>query len=167
MTNDEIARKIQECKDKQDELDRRFEELKKAFAELNVEPVKPPHPRWKPGYKETYCYINQSGGVYCNTWYEDEIDTGGHAIGNIFQSEDDTEFAAERLKVLAEMKEWMGNIDDRYEIGYNKYYGVAVYEADNPYLTGNLRFASYDDADNCIKAVGEERIKKYYFGVEE
>ena len=89
---------------------------------------------------------------------------------SVFYTQAETEFTIERLEVIAEMSEWAGRGgNDPFVLSYNhltgdlsaKYAGIVV-------LTyGEMRFATLADAQKCIKVVGEERIKKYYFGVPE
>ena len=79
------------------------------------------------------------------------------------------EFAIERLKVLAEMREWAGDWDDVFVLTYMGSEDIVractVVSFRNTF--GEMRFATKEDALNCIKAVGEDRIKKYYFMIPE
>lgn len=76
----------------------------------------------------------------------------------------EAEFAAERLKVLTEMREWVGNWNDEFSLRYDENSGIETYLHLFPCKTyGEMRFATKEDAINCIEAVGEERLKKYYF----
>lgn len=66
------------------------------------------------------------------------------------------------------MREWAGKWSDPYRIIYID----GRVEPETVYVGrcisyGELRFGSEDDAKNCIKAVGEGRLKKYYFGITE
>ena len=162
MTLDEYKTRLAELEADYKKLEKTIYELKNT--EIEKEKPTPPHPRPYPECNENYLYVNPMGEVDETNWTSDRFDLGVHKVGNVFMTEKAAEFAVERMKVFAEMKEWAGNIDDRYELGY-KYDFVDAYESDNAYLTGNLRFASYEDAENCIKAVGADRIIKYYFGV--
>ena len=66
------------------------------------------------------------------------------------------------------MKEWAGGWLDPYAIVYNRELGQLAVADKSLFLSaGEMRFATKEDAENCVKAVGEERIKKYYFGVPE
>lgn len=170
MTIEEIELKLKHLEEILSVANTQMADARLALDELKGkrDEPQPPHPRWQPGCTEKYYYINQSGGIYCNIWYEDEIDTGSHAIGNIFQSEDDAKFAAERQRVLAEMREWEGKWDDPWGISYNWERRLPTV-SDRSHLCpgGEMRFATDEDAENCIKAVGADRIIKYYFMVPE
>ena len=156
MTRDEYESKLAE-------LERQLAELKKA--EIEEEKPSPPHPRWEP--EEDQYYFRVELGEACpSTWTDAFADRRRYEYGNVFRTEAEAEYAAERMKVLTEMREWAGKWDDEFQIGYSKDFGVVSIYADTSLVVkGDMRFESYDDAKNCIEAVGEDRIKKYYFGV--
>ena len=151
--------------------------LKKRIAELETaqieeEPPAPPHPRWKPEQGYYYYCVEPNPSSPISFYYyggeltavlENEFD-----IGNLFRTIEDAGFAAERLKVLAEMREWAGKWCDTWCIYYTdgriEPLSVRTFK-DITY--GEMRFATNEDAQNCIKAVGEDRIKKYYFIIPE
>jgi len=154
------------------EYEQRLEALGREIAALKLEAVedgatpKPPHPRWKPKKEKLYYTIDI--GAACagtNTWDSDNIDGDIYSLGFVFQTEAEAEFTIERLKVLAEMREWAGEWNDPWIIIYDsfKVEAIPVYGKDVTF--GELRFASEKDAENCIKVVGKDRLIKYYFGV--
>lgn len=151
------------------ELQTQIDELKNTEIE---EKPKPPHPRWKPKRDEHYYTINV--GCACagwNTWDSDNLDGDIYSLGFVFKTEAETEFAIERLKVIAEMREWAGKWNDPYDIVYVRLLTqesrILVDDRLRTLSHGEMRFATKEDAENCIKAVGEERLKKYYFMVME
>jgi hypothetical protein len=163
ITIDEFEKKLAELEDLHAELKTQIAELKAQHEEL----PKPPHPRWKPKDNELY-YTNTGYGETCNWFYysigDDTRVIGRYSIGNVFRTEAEAEFAAERLKVLAEMREWAGNPNDLYRLVFD--YNTSEFTANissRRYTSGGMRFASRKDAENCIEAVGADRIKKYYF----
>ena len=86
----------------------------------------------------------------------------------MFKTEAEAEFAIERLKVIAEMREWAGNWNDRYAISVDPCdKKLKVLDRILLWSNGDMRFATEKDAKNCLKAVGEDRIKKYYFMIPE
>lgn len=161
----EYNAKIQEIEDR---LSAAEEELRALKARDNKDDLpEPPHPRPYPECDHSYFYVNEMGGVDETKWNQDQFDLGTHEIGNVFVTEYAAVFAAERLKVLAEMREWAGKWDDPW---YLRYDGGEIVAFKRHVLTlnfGELRFRSEDDAINCIRAVGEDRLKKYYFGISE
>lgn len=147
-------------------------EVKEGFMDLLEKPK--PKSVWDLEEGDTYYYIDVYGdisdGRIGNDSSEDEI----FAIGNVFLTEEDAEFAVERLKVIAELKkyakefsdgEWKDNKTQKYYI---------VYRYSDDYIRSILTYTSKDSVlyfespekiQEAIDAVGEERIKKYYFVV--
>lgn len=150
--------------------------LKKRIAELETAQIEeelpaPPHPRWKPEPGYYYYCIEPNPSSPISFYYyggeltavlENEFD-----IGNLFRTREDAGFAAERLKVLAEMKEWAGNYDDLWILLYAGPNKAIVPEivTNGEFTRGEMRFATREDAENCIRAVGADRIIKYYFEI--
>ena len=157
MTKEEYEKKIAELQAQIDELrNERIEATKIALPT-------PPHPRWIPEDRGCYYYLDE-GGWITETNREGFLLKDKYKIGNVFKTIDAANFAAERLKVLAEMREWAGNWHDRWRLYYcdGRIEPEAVYIGEDV-TYGEMRFASEADARNCINAVGEERLKKYYF----
>ena len=148
------------------ELERQLAELKDA--EIEEEKPQPPHPMWKPEKDATYWYISEYGTILKFVWYGDEDDEYKFKFGNLYKTKEEADYVAERLRVLAEMREWAGEWNDSYAIIYNYYMDMLLTpDKRSLYPAGEIRFATVDDAQNCIKAVGADRIKKYYFQVSE
>lgn len=162
----EYNSKIQEIEDR---LSAAVEELRALKARDNKDDLpEPPHPKPKLKGGEKYYFIRNQGEAGLCLWYDTELDLGRLGIGNVFRTFDAAEYAAEYLKVRAEMREWAGNWNDPYRILYID----GRVEPEEVYIGrcisyGELRFGSEDDAKNCIKAVGQDRLKKYYFGIPE
>lgn len=106
-------------------------------------------------------------------WDNDMWDIRRASIGNIFRTKEEAEFAVERLKVLAEMRKFAEPFDAEWD--YNTYHYYIYYDCEHECLDvyqnalmrcGELYFESKKKARECIEAVGEDRIKKYYLGVE-
>lgn len=148
------------------DLERQLIELKQAKVDDENDP-QPPHPRPKLNCGEKYYYNEHDGETFGYFWNYTDWDYGNLAIGNVFMTENAAVFAAERLKVIAQMREWAGKWNDPWIIIYDsfKVEAIPVYGKDVTF--GELRFASEKDAEGCIKAVGEDRLKKYYFGIPE
>lgn len=155
----------QEYEAKLADLQSQIEELKQT--EIEEDNPKPPHPRWKPELGEDYFYCSYSGSVYKILWTNSKLDNSMYNRRNVFRTEEETEFEAERLKVLTEMQEWSGKPNDPYQLVID--YNISEFIVNRttcPHLiSGEMRFATKDDALNCIKSVGKDRMKKYYFGI--
>lgn len=149
-------------------------EVKEGFMDLLEKPK--PKSVWDLKCGDKYYYIDVYGdisdGRIGNDSSEDEI----FAIGNVFLTEEDAEFAVERLKVIAELKRYAKEFSDEEwkDNKTQKYYIVYRYSGD--YIRSILTYTSKDSVlyfespekiQEAIDAVGEDRIKKYYFGVRE
>ena len=165
MTIEELEKKLTELDDLRVEMNKQIAELKARGEEK----PKPPHPRPYLECHQNYFYVNLIGEVCKSNWLSDRYDLGAREIGDVFMDESAAEFAAERLKVLAEMREWAGKWDDTFVLTYvgnNDFVQISsVLMSRNTF--GEMRFATKEDAEGCIKAVGKERLLRYYFMVPE
>lgn len=91
-------------------------------------------------------------------------------IGNIFKTKEQAEFAVEKLKVEAELRKFSRPFE---EDEYNSF--ISLYMPDKTVAVdacmywqkqGVIYFESDKKAQQAIESVGQERIKKYIFGVE-
>lgn len=162
--------KGKEIRMKSKEYEQRLEALEREIAVLRQETVEdgseiPPHhrPELIPG--KIYYYLDSGGNVMSALPEKMISDSCRLDFGNVFLTKDAAKYAAEYYKVLAQMREWAGNWNDPYELGYDGCEVEAVRDCMKCVTYGELRFASENDAENCIKAVGEDRLIKYYFGV--
>ena len=191
MTIKELEKKMAELDELQAETENAHVKLKAQMAELEKlqaetenahakliaqmaelkergeEKPKPPHPRWKANFGEEYFIIRDRVIAYYSS--NDGFDDAMHNIGNYFSSKEEADFALERLKVLTEMREWAGKWDDTFVLTYvgnNDFVQISsVLMSRNTF--GEMRFATKEDAEGCIKAVGKERLLRYYFMVPE
>lgn len=141
--------------------------LKERIAELEEQEK---DEQGLPQYDYKYWYVDFDGSV-SSTFYDNNhyIDRYHQEIGNLFQTKDEAEFAVEKLKVEAELRKYSGpasegsayiyRLADTNQIGL----GVKFYSQSQ----GTIYFESAEKAKQAIEAVGEERIKKYLFGVED
>lgn len=152
------------------ELKERLNKLEKMYNSLT-----PPIKRWRAEKDGNYYFIS-AGGKLCLDRENKVIEDGmRYAIGNYFKTEEEGFFEIERLKVIAELKEfatpvnefdWSSNFDNKYVIiAENDKEGNISLVVDDwrTYQFSDLYFASEEVAKNAIEAVGEKRIIKYYF----
>lgn len=124
-----------------------------------------------PQKDDTYWYINTYGVVSDETWENHLTDTDMFKIGNVFKTEEQAKFAVEKLKVEAELRKF----SRPFGIGGFNYCILGDLEEGRvdvmcrAYLPtqGTIYFESAEKAQQAIESVGEERIKKYIFGVED
>ena len=124
-----------------------------------------------PQYGDTYWCINAYGGVSKETWDGYDIEKDMLEIGNGFRTEQEAEFAFEKLKVEAELRKFSRPFKEdeyNYFIQIHPSHNNIVVESDDFYQTqGTIYFESTTIANEAIDAIGENRIKKYIFGVED
>ena len=135
---------------------------------------------WTPKEKEKYFYIEDCMGVSDDRNVQAPIDYCRFNIGNFFKTKIEAEHMLEKLKVIHELQKFAyenneGEIDwknfnqCKYKIFYDAedgdlYVDYSVQCESEPF---NIYFTSFKIAKNAIEAVGEDRIKKYYFNVED
>lgn len=131
---------------------------------------------WKPSLGDLYYYINSNGDIKLSYYNTRSIDK--RCIGNYFKTDEEAEHMVEKLKVIKELQDfaienrdeeidWYDKEQDKWEISYkdsnvepicNNYYRAQAF---------NIYFASKEIAQEAIKKIGEDRIKKYYFDIED
>lgn len=158
-------------------FDNLTKEEQEQFNALVEKANKPKCKVWKPEIREKY-YTVGIGDSYI-LWQGDVIDELNYAIGNCFITRKEAEFALERLKVIAEMKRYIAEHDD-VEIDWSNrnqkkwyiFYHHDIGCIDTDYyihpqiIDSSLYASSAETLKDMVKEIGEDRIKKYYFGVE-
>ena len=150
-------------------LKERLNKLEKMYDSLT-----PPNKRWRAERFDAYYYIGSDGKIYRRSEAGFESDNLHYELGNYFQTEEQAEFEIERLKVIAELKEWSTSISEfNWESPFENKYFIKIKDTEEgTHLTigfyyahqnTDLVFASKEQAKNAIESVGEERILKYYF----
>ena len=124
-----------------------------------------------PKYKDFYWGVNAKGKVFCDTWEGFKFEKDMLSIGNVYQTENEAVLAVEKLKVEAELRKFSRPFKEdeyNYFIQIHPSHNNIVVESDDFYQTqGTIYFESTTIANEATDTVGEERIKKYLFGVEE
>ena len=145
----------------------RIEELEKELLELK-EQVK--EQQEFPQSGERYWYNNGGGMVNSCFWKSEQLDLNRYRIGNMFKTEKEAEFAVEKLKVEAELQKF----GRPFILGEENWYLNMVRTKDITIAydhynihQGTVYFKSKDKVKEVIESVGEYRIKKYIFGVED
>ena len=137
--------------------------------------VEKPKTIWDLKDRDTYYVIDYDAmNVRGVMFFDDTDDINYRALGNCFLTREEAEFEIERRKIETEMLRLGGrrNIkidicDDNYYIMYdNKTRNLAYFNRNWMHSQGSIFFDTYVDVDKAVKAIGEDRIKKYIFGVE-
>ena len=150
------------------DLQEELKVLKERIAELEeqVEQEKE-----FPQVEDDYWYVDGDAEVMLSVWYGDDYDKGRVSIDNVFKTKEQAEFAVEKLKVEAELRKF----SRPFEVGKSNtefyYWHESRRVMFNCFKTcqmqGSIYFESEEKAQQAIDTVGEERIKKYIFGVED
>lgn len=133
---------------------------------------------WKPKNGETYYFIRPDGDSDWLRNQNDRTDEKLLPIGNCFQTKEQAEFMAEKLKVIHELEkfayenneeeiDWKNKTQCKYYLVYDTedeelYVDYTAYSKREPF---NIYFTSSKIAKRAIEAVGEDRIKKYFFNI--
>ena len=132
---------------------------------------------WKPEKGDYYWYIGETTISYL-VFNNDRVDNFLYSIGNCFKTEKEAEFAVEKKKVIVELKQFAkeNNEFKFYWCDYsqNKYFICYTGDTDSIEIycrsiaKGNdVYFSSKEIARAAIETIGEDRLKKYYFEVED
>ena len=148
----------------QDEI----KELKQRIAELE-EQVKEEQEFPQDG--DGYWYIDDYGYILNEKWDGLDFEEFRLEIGNMFKTKEQAEFAVEKLKVEAELRKYSRG----FEVNKANYLIVCdtrIGELDTLFMDrydvqGAIYFESKEKGQQAIEEVGEERVKKYIFGVED
>ena len=120
---------------------------------------------------DVYWYINPLGFTFHDEW--SGFVSEGHKIeiGNVFKTRDQAEFAVEKLKVEAELRKFsrpFESMEDNFSMVLDTSNGsLDIWCRLYSNCQGTIYFESEEKAQQAIESVGEERIKKYIFEVEE
>lgn len=124
---------------------------------------------WIPAEEERYWWIDTEGYVDWTEWHGCTDDEGRLSIGNVFKTEKEAEFEVERLKILTIMRKYSSPFvydktnyflvyyHDSKTIGIDYYWSI---DSGCPY------FETKEIAHQVINEIGEDRLKKYWFGLE-
>ena len=138
--------------------------------------VKMPKTVYDLKYGDSYFFLTVSGIVQEGIWRNDDSNFDRERIGNVFLTEEDAKFASGRLKVIAELKKYAKEFSDeewddctlsKYSIRYDCRDGGVSPSCCFLSKGAELYFENKQKVQEAIKAVGEDRVKKYYLGVKE
>ena len=132
---------------------------------------------WKPNEGDTYYLIDYYNNVTDNI-YIPHINSEHYKLGNCFKTREEAEFAFEKQKLITEIKRYIAENDpeeldwnnvhqEKRYIYYNYVNKVIEYDCNTFYRGINtIYFSDKFDWRKMIEDIGEDRIKKYLFGVE-
>ena len=126
-----------------------------------------------PQVGDTYWFIDSTGFAKRSKWEGDNIDNTRLAIGNIAPTKEEMEFERERRKVIKELEKYAEK--DKKWNRKNKHHHILWDYTSNKVdyfqsliLQGaDIYFESVEKAKKAVKAVGEDRVKRFYLRVED
>ena len=137
--------------------------LKERIAELEKQEF--------PRIGDKYWYLGDTGEILYENWDNVSFEEDRLGIGNVFKTEDEAKFAKKKLKVEAELRKFSRPFADGEENNHIKYSPsfdeLSVLTSFSYQDQGVFYFESEEKVQQAIKSVGEDRIKKYIFGVGE
>lgn len=160
--------KIEELEEQLEELRAKVNELEQALSLAKLA-------EW-PQEGDCYWFVTADGLAASGPWDNDLTDAGRAEIGNVFRTEEEADFEIERLRVIAELKKFAMSREEVKAARSCKYIYYFYSDGDGELDTstccgirtpGVLYFESSDAALKAVEAVGEDRVKKYYLGVED
>ncbi|MFW3361523.1 hypothetical protein ACN2A0_02490 [Aerococcus viridans] len=123
-----------------------------------------------PQVGDEYWRIDDKGSVDNSLYNDYYTDNNRQSIGNFFQTEQQAEFAVEKLTVEAELRKFSIPFKRdtlNFIMCLDTDEDKICRETKRLMVQGALYFENIYQLDKAIEAVGIERIKKYIFGVEE
>jgi len=162
MTKEEISKAIAECE----------ERLRILREELNKPEYDDKRPKMKMG--EGFFYVGNSGNIFEGIWTGNDICKNIYATGNVFHTQEAAEFELERRRVITELSSFAEGGDTVWDV-FHEHWTMYYNHSDKSVgivfhkmiKYPGLYFSTEKIAKAAIKTVGEERIKKYYFGAKQ
>lgn len=127
---------------------------------------------------DMYYYITNDGQIGIAKWQGRASDFRRLALGNVFKTEKDTEFAREKQKIKVELEQYAKEHNDPEKEewnGINTHYTIR-YDIGNEALVrssnqvveniNDIYFTSEDIVKNSVDYIGAKRIMKYLFNVD-
>lgn len=117
-----------------------------------------------------YWYIGLFGAILRGNWAGDAGGTHLLTVGNIFKTDQEAVFALEKLKVEVELRKYsrpfIEEEDNHFMVFDTSDESIDIWSMSYSKAQGIIHFESKAKAQQAIESVGEERVKKYIFGVE-
>ena len=135
--------------------------------------VEKPKSVWELKDGDECFFITDAGNVFSVTWDNWNVQIEKRKLGNVFLTKDEAEFERERRKIETEMLRLGGK--RKAEQGKANWFleyrpasaGIEALWSSYEMDQGVIYFESEEKAKKVVETIGEDRIKKYIFGVEE
>ena len=154
-------------------IDDNWDEIKELIIEkAEVEQKPKPKTIWdfNTNDRDSYYYIDEAGCLRPDRFDEGYFEIRRGDLGNAFLTEEEAEFEVERRKIEAVMRKY----SKPYEADEDNYCILYFHDMErvdvNCYSVtdyGMLYFKAEEIAEKVIDEIGEDRLKKYWFGITE
>lgn len=119
---------------------------------------------------DKYFYLDSIGDIYLRTFYDAYVDIELRGNGNVFLTREEAEFELERRRIETVMRKYSRPFEEEEEnwsICYDRYHNTVdiTYWGNTDH--GLYYFKSREVTQQVINEIGKERLKKYWFRVEE
>ena len=119
---------------------------------------------------DEYWYVDDIGLLWLSVFGKGELSNDRVEMGNVFRTKEEAGFVAEKIKVEAELRKFGRPFEEDknnyFMVLDTDYESIDIWSMSYSRVQGVIYFESEEKAQQAIEAVGEERIKKYIFGVE-
>lgn len=153
------------------------EEEREQLMSLIKKANQPPKNRWRGEKNDVYYSITGDGRIVDNRESESTCDNVVYQFGNYFKTKEEAEFEFNKRLVYQELKDyalehnemgidWKKSEQEKWGISYDNQFKCLRYR--NRYTLsdiGQIYFSSCKIAREAVKAIGEDRIKKYLFNI--
>lgn len=152
-----------------------FNEKLQKLADINKDENKKKdvNKRWKPNFGENYFRIDPFDNIISFEWENNVFDNKYYNARNIYKTKEEAEFEVERRKIMTELQNYadehngeIAHPSDAFWIAYDEDDMSITIEMES-YLppVGAVLFSDGDTAYDAIEAIGEDRILKYMFKI--
>lgn len=156
------------------ELENLTDKEKKTFLHL----VKKSKKSRKRHMNEIYYSICPNGNIVSSVENDTLYDESCWKFGNYYNTKEEAEFVKQKQLVYQELKkyaleqntgeiDWENYLQIKYFIYCNtKSNDLGIMDVSKRKIAGQVYFTSEKIAENAIKAIGKDRIKKYLFEID-
>lgn len=138
-------------------------EVKESFMDLLIKPE--PKTVWDLEEGDKCYHVYEDGYIALKTWHGNIYEYNIRNLGNVFLTEEDAEFELERRMIYNELLRAGGRI--MFKNGGENY---SMFRYCNAIVVTNWNYNSYgliyfdteEQAEEAIKIIGEDRLKKYW-----
>lgn len=156
------------------ELENLTDKEKKTFLHL----VKKSKKSRRKHMNEIYYSIAEDGNIVGSVENDTLYDENCWKFGNYYNTKEEAEFVKQKQLVYQELKkyalehntediDWENYLQIKYFIYCNtKSNDLCIMDVSEMKIAGQVYFTSEKIAENAIKAIGKDRIKKYLFEID-